>query len=96
MVSGTIEYDAGTATSLSVVHAGINTSSGTLDTTVGRLNTINGQSGTPPFSTLAQRISTPVVYLALSSAGTAYLIGQASFSGGTYTCSGSIQALRVH
>lgn len=91
-VQGIIEYDVGTATGLSTIHAGVNTTSATLDTVIGDGKTATLQL---TFNTNPQRIVTPVVRVSLASSGTAYIVGQASFSGGTYTCSGFARARRV-
>lgn len=92
-VSGTIEYDPAATTVISAIHASLNTTSATLNTTIGFDNSLQISAG---FGTnLIQRISTPVVRYNVSGSTPVYLVGQSTFTTSTATCTGLIRARRV-
>jgi hypothetical protein len=90
-VESSIQYQAGTGATVSLVLVGVSTTSGATGT-LGQTNSCTGAFtsgvGTVPFCS-------PVTRLSLSATTTVYSVGLAVFSGGTCTGLGMLRARRV-
>jgi hypothetical protein len=90
-VSGTISFAGGSGVTVTALEEGISTTAATL----GASGTYNADLQSWSGGATTNYKSTPVVRESLASTTTVYLVGLASFSGGTETCGGLIHARRV-
>ncbi|MHB9838508.1 hypothetical protein Q8F57_027140 [Paraburkholderia terrae] len=89
-VSGSIQYLPSSVTSASFLGSSVNTVSATIGS-VGSANVLQFTMSSPN----ATHLPTPVLRLSLSATTTVFLVGLASWTGGTITANGLLRARRV-
>lgn len=89
-VSGAAQLIGSGVTSAGFMGAGISTTSATFGS-VGSLNVLQFTMSSPT----ANHLPTPIFRVSIASTTTVFLVGQAAWSGGTFTANGFIRARRV-